>query len=155
MSKSCVNYFGHRIRYWKLLGSAIYVQGLEVILVSEMKASWYRYISECRLHADGTIRPRFGFSAVQSSCVCSAHHHHAYWRFDFDIRTAGNNRVREFNDPPLPAHRTKWHDHAFEVQRARKPARRRRWRVQNARTKEAYDIVPGPHDGVATASPDW
>ena len=60
------------------LGSAIYVQGLEVVLVSEMQAGWYRYISEWRLHADGTIRPRFGFSAVQSSCVCTAHHHHAY-----------------------------------------------------------------------------
>ena len=53
------------------LGVGIYVQRLEVVLVSEMQASWYRYVSEWRLHADGTTRPRFGFSAVQSSCVCN------------------------------------------------------------------------------------
>ena len=70
------------------LGTAIYVKGQEVVLVSEMQAGWYRYISEWRLHTDGTIRPRFGFTAVKSSCVCNVHHHHAYWRFDFDIRTA-------------------------------------------------------------------
>ena len=41
------------------LGVAIYVQGQEVVLVSEMEAGWYRYISMWRLHADGTIRPAF------------------------------------------------------------------------------------------------
>ena len=35
----------------------------EVVLVSEMEAGWYRYVSEWRLHTDGTIKPRFGFSA--------------------------------------------------------------------------------------------
>ena len=47
------------------LGVAIYLQGQEVVLVSEMQAGWYRYISMWRLHTDGTIRPRFGFSAVR------------------------------------------------------------------------------------------
>ena len=60
-------------------------------------------------HTDGTIRPRFGFAAVSSSCVCNVHHHHCYWRFDFDIETAGNNRVREFNDPPLGGG-PNWHE---------------------------------------------
>ncbi|MGH9997245.1 MAG: hypothetical protein ACRD7F_04480, partial [Nitrososphaeraceae archaeon] len=84
------------------LGVAIYINGQEVILVSEMEAGWYRYISEWRLHANGTITPRFGFTAVNtSSCVCNTHHHHAYWRFDFDIHTASNNRIREYNYPPL------------------------------------------------------
>jgi hypothetical protein len=136
------------------LGSAIYVQGLEVVLVSEMQAGWYRYISEWRLHADGTIRPRFGFSAVQSSCVCTAHHHHAYWRFDFDIRTAGNNRVREFNDPPLSGS-SNWHNKNYEIKRLRNPATSRKWRVENISTGEGYDILPGPSDGIATSSPDW
>ena len=77
-------------------------------MVSEMEAGWYRYISEWRLHTDGTIRPRFGFGAVTSLCVCTRHHHHAYWRLDFDIRTAGNNIVREFNDPPLIGS-SNWH----------------------------------------------
>lgn len=136
------------------LGVAIYVQGQEVVLVSEMEAGWYRYVSLWRLHTDGTIRPRFGFSAVQSSCVCTVHHHHAYWRLDFDIRTAANNVVREFNDPPLIGN-SNWHNKNYEIRRPRDPARKRRWRVENKSTGEAYDIVPGASDGVATAMPDW
>jgi hypothetical protein len=135
-------------------GVAIYVQGQEVVLVSEMEAGWYRYVSEWRLHADGTIRPRFGFSAVTSSCVCNVHHHHVYWRLDFDIRSPGDNVVREFNDPPL-AGSSPWHTKSFEIRRPRDPARKRRWRVENASTGEGYEVVPGPDDGVATASPDW
>lgn len=135
------------------LGVAIYVQGQEVVLVSEMEAGWYRYVSLWRLHADGTIRPRFGFSAVQSSCVCTVHHHHAYWRLDFDVRTAGNNLVREFNDPPLVGD-SNWHNKNYEIRRPRDPARKRKWRVENKSTGEAYDIVPGATDGVATAMPD-
>ena len=38
-------------------GVAIFVQGQEVVLVSELAAGWYRYISAWRFHADGTIRP--------------------------------------------------------------------------------------------------
>lgn len=136
------------------LGVGIYVQGQEVVLVSEMEAGWYRYISQWRLHTNGTIRPRFGFSAVNtSSCVCNRHHHHVYWRFDFDIRTPGNNIVREFNDPPIIGN-SKWHTKQFEIRRPRDPARKRKWRVENSATGEAYDIVPGPEDGVASTSPD-
>jgi Cu2+-containing amine oxidase len=135
------------------LGVAIYVQGQEVVLVSEMHAAWYRYISQWRLHANGTIRPRFGFSAVEDSCVCTTHHHHAYWRFDFDVRTPDNNLVREFNDPPLFSG-SKWHDKNYEIRRPRDPSRKRKWRVENKATGETYDIIPGPDDGIATASPD-
>lgn len=138
------------------LGVAIYVQGLEVVLVSEMQAGWYRYISEWRLHADGTIRPRFGFSGVTNSCICTRHHHHAYWRLDFDIRTPGNNVVREFNDPCLPFFcPSNWHTKSFEIKRFRDYGRKRKWRVENTMTGEGYEIIPGPDDGVATASPDW
>ena len=136
------------------LGVAIYVQGQEVVLVSEMEAGWYRYVSMWRLHTDGTISPRFGFSAVTSSCVCNIHHHHCYWRLDFDIRTASNNVVREFNDPPIIAG-TNWHDKNYEIRRPRDPAHKRKWRVENKSTGEAYDIIPGGNDGVATTSTDW
>jgi hypothetical protein len=136
------------------LGVAIYVQGQEVVLVSEMEAGWYRYVSEWRLHADGTVKPRFGFGATTSSCVCTRHHHHAYWRLDFDIRTVGRNRVSEFNDPVLVGS-SNWHVKRYETQRPRNYGRKRRWRVENLDTREAYDIVPGHDDGVATASPDW
>jgi hypothetical protein len=136
------------------LGVGIYVKGQEVVLVSEMEAGWYRYVSMWRLHTDGTIRPRFGFSAVDSSsCVCNRHHHHVYWRFDFDIRTPGNNIVREFNDPPIIGN-SKWHTKQFEIRRPRDPSHNRKWRVENSQTGEAYDIIPGPEDGQAAKSPD-
>ena len=136
------------------LGVGIYVQGQEVVLVSEMQAAWYRYVSEWRLHADGTIRPRFGFAAVQDSCVCNRHHHHAYWRFDFDINTPGNNSVSEFNDPPIIGG-SNWHTKQYEIKRPRDPARSRKWRVVDAASGAGYEIVPSVDDGLATQSPDW
>lgn len=136
------------------LGVAIYVDGQDVVLVSEMEAGWYRYVSQWRLRADGSIFPRLGFAATASPCVCNVHHHHAYWRFDFDIVTAGNNRVLEFNDPPLVGGAS-WHEKRFEIARPRDPARKRRWRVENRASGAAYDIVPRSEDGVAAQQPDW
>ena len=137
-------------------GVAIYVSGQEVVLVSEMEAGWYRYISEWRLATDGRIRARFGFSATQNSCVCYVHNHHVYWRFDFDIRTAGSNRVREYNNPCLPAFcPSNWHDKVYEISRPRDPTLKRKWRIDNTISGDAYDLVPGPNDGVAAAFPDW
>ena len=130
------------------LGTAIYVDGLEVVLVCELEAGWYRYVSEWRLHADGSIKPRFAFDAVSSSCVCNKHHHHVYWRLDFDIRTAGSNRVLEFNDPPLTGTR-KWQVLPYEGMRLRAPANKRRWRVEQAGSGAGYEIVPGPNDSTA------
>jgi hypothetical protein len=132
------------------LGVAIYRQGQEVVVVSEMEAGWYRYISRWRLHDNGTIRPRFGFSAVRNSCVCERHHHHVYWRFDFDIGSAANNVVREFNSPPIfPPNN--WHTFQFEAKRPRNPQRSRRWQVRNSQTGDAYDLIPGAGDGAADA----
>lgn len=136
------------------LGVGVYVAGQEVVLVSEMEAGWYRYVIQWRLHANGTIAPRFGFAATDSPCVCHVHHHHAYWRFDFDIVSPGKNRVLEFNNPPLSGS-NKWHDKHFEISRPRDPSRNRRWRVQHAPSGAAYDIVPGSEDGVATQQSDW
>jgi hypothetical protein len=130
------------------LGVAIYVQGQEVVLVSEMQAGWYRYVSEWRLHADGTIRPRFGFDATASSCVCIRHHHHVYWRLDFDIQSAGRNVITEFNDPPIVSG-SNWHTKAYEIGRLRDPSRKRRWRVTHSPSGRAYEIVPGANDGTA------
>jgi hypothetical protein len=134
------------------LGVAIYRQGSEVVLVSEMQAGWYRYISEWRLDIDGTIRPRFGFSAVRDSCVCDRHHHHAYWRFDLDIGTPGNNRVLEFFKR---RRRSKWNKIKRESKRFRDPRTQRKWRVENISTGQAYEIIPGPNDGIAKKSPFW
>jgi hypothetical protein len=61
--------------------------------------------------------------------------------------------VREFNDPPLFGS-SHWHDKLFEIRRPRDYARKRRWRVENTRTREAYDIVRARRTAVATAHPD-
>jgi len=131
------------------LGVAVYVDGDEVVLVSEMEAGWYRYVSQWRLDADGTIRPRFGFGAVEDSCVCNLHHHHVYWRLNFDVATGAHNDVGEFNDPPLSPGASKWHSLPHEVRRLNRPSHKRRWRVKNRVTDEAYTLVPGPSDGKA------
>jgi len=130
-------------------GVAIYVQGQEVVLASELKAGWYRYISEWRLHTDGTIRPRFGFAAAANSCTCTAHHHHVYWRLDFDIVTPWNNVIEEFNDPPIIGS-ANWHTKSYEIRRPRDAGHHRYWRVTNASTGEGYTIEPGANDGNQT-----
>jgi hypothetical protein len=92
------------------LGVAVYVDvgEQEVVLVSEMEAGWYRYISEWRLHVNGTIKPRFGFGPVNNSCVCNAHHHHhVYWRLNFDVGNSKKNIVEEYNNPPLAGRQAK------------------------------------------------
>lgn len=77
-----------------------------------------------RLHADGTIRPRFGFDAVNSSCVCNPHHHHVYWRLNFDVDCSKNNTVEEYNDPPLAGSSSHWHVHKYEIKRLRDPTQK-------------------------------
>jgi hypothetical protein len=129
-------------------GVAIFVQGQEVVLVSELQAGWYRYISQWRFHADGTIRPRFGFAATNNPCTCNDHHHHAYWRLDFDIRTAGNNVVEEYNNPPIIGG-SNWHTKRYEIRRPRDAARSRHWRIRNLATGEAYLLIPGANDGAS------
>jgi hypothetical protein len=129
-------------------GVAVFETNCELILTSEMEAGWYRYIQEWRFHLDGTIRPRFKFTAVSNSCVCKVHVHHCYWRLDFDIVTAGNNLVQEYNNPPIIPN-TNWHKKEFEIKRFRDYGRHRKWRVSNTQTGDAYDINPGPTDGVA------
>ncbi len=132
-------------------GVAITETECELVLTTEMEAGWYRYIQEWRFHIDGTIRPRFKFAAATNSCVCNVHTHHCYWRFDFDIRTAGNNLVQEYNNPPIIPN-TNWHKKVYEIKRFRDYGRQRKWRVSNTQSGEAYDIIPGPTDGIADAA---
>jgi hypothetical protein len=68
------------------LGVAIYEHpDGSLRLLSQLRAGWYRYIPEWRFYPDGRIMPLFRFGGVSNSCVCNVHHHHAYWRLDFDI----------------------------------------------------------------------
>ena len=129
-------------------GVAIWVEGQEVVLVSEMDAGWYRYISKWRLHTNGTIKPQFGFSAVSNSCTCQLHFHNCYWRLDFDIAGAGDDTIQEFNDPPLGS--SNWHAKTYERMRFRDGGRQRRWRVRDSGGR-SYTLIPGANDGTADA----
>jgi hypothetical protein len=131
-------------------GVAIYVEGQEVVLVSELSAGWYRYISMWRFHSDGTVRPRFGFAAANNPCTCKDHHHHVYWRLDFDIRSASNNVVEEYNNPILVGS-SNWHTKRYEIRRSRDASRNRHWRIRNLHTNEGYKLIPGATDGAADA----
>lgn len=126
-------------------GVAIYTQdvgfGQEVVMVTEMNASWYRYIMEWRFAADGTIRPRFGFGATQNPCVCLAHYHNVYWRFDFDVVTP-NNRIfiaERGRKSPRPV--------SNERAELRNYATNKNILIQNAGGNEAYRLVPNLTDG--------
>ena len=130
------------------LGVAVYVDGQEVILVSEMEAGWYRYISQWRFDANGSIKPRFGFAAVDSSCVCNPHHHHVYWRLNFDTGDSKKNVVEEYNDPPISGS-SNWHIIKYEKMRPRNALRKRKWRIRKPETDKGYMIIPGHNDGIA------
>ena len=128
-------------------GVAVYTQGTELVLVTELNAGWYRYIHEWRLDSDGTIRPRYGFGATASSCVCSIHHHHVYWRFDFDINTPDKNGVFPvvegawWQPPPIA---TEGQFYRLQGTNA--------WLVKNLASGDGYKIVPG-NDGTAFNDP--
>ncbi|MGB8507490.1 MAG: hypothetical protein WCD76_03715 [Pyrinomonadaceae bacterium] len=132
-------------------GIAYYTQGDATILVSEMSAGWYRYISEWGFHADGTISPRFGMGATANSCTCNGHHHHAYWRFDFDIDGSSPNRVLESSEnstggitlKPLPL----YIPITTEAKRYRKNLLP--YVVDNPVTRHSYQIRPNFNDGTA------
>lgn len=129
-------------------GVALWLDGDELVVVSQLRSGWYRWVSEWRLHAGGTIRPRFGSAAGHNACTCHPHVHHAYWRLDFDILGPDSNVVQEHNDPPILG-TGNWHTVRYEVGRQRDPGHGRYWRVRNTRASQGYSIVPGPTDGVA------
>jgi hypothetical protein len=128
-------------------GIAFYNKDDSVILVSEMAAGWYRYISEWGFGRDGTIRPRFGMGATINSCTCNGHVHHAYWRFDFDIDNSSPNRILEERSNaiiPLPG----GNNINTELKRYR-DKKGLYWVVENPNTHDAYKIVPNVNDGTA------
>lgn len=132
-------------------GVALWVDGEELVIVSQLSAGPYRYVNEWRLAADGTIRPRLGFSSGSNPTTCAPHVHHAYWRLDFDILAPGSNVLREYNDPPIRGE-TRWHLMRFEVKRRRDPAHGRFWRIRHDRDGREYSVMPGPADGTASSA---
>jgi hypothetical protein len=152
-------------------GIAYYKSGDQVILVSEMSAGWYRYISEWGFHEDGRISPRFGMGATANSCTCNGHVHHAYWRLDFDIDGNTPNRITEGDGRIRPAAADTDHkmdlgkmiqkmgqeatpqrpifspNYTTEVKRYRDKTSS--WLIKNPATGRTYQLLPNDNDGTA------
>jgi Copper amine oxidase, enzyme domain len=59
-----------------------------------MAAGWYRYYMAYTFFADGTIKPRIGFTTNGTNPHADKlHFHNAYFRFDFDIEGAANDVI--------------------------------------------------------------
>jgi hypothetical protein len=131
-------------------GVALWLDGDDLVVLSQVEAGWHRYVSEWRLSADGRIRPRMRFGAVRNPATGRPHVHHAYWRLDFDVPDALNNAVQEFNDPPVMGF-GRLQTVRYETRRPRSAANQRSWQVRDDRFGRAYVLVPGAEDGEATA----
>jgi hypothetical protein len=115
-----------------------------LILTSQMSAGWYRYVMKWTFRHDGTIEPRFEFTAVENPCVYKPHHHHVYWRLDFDVDGALDNVIEEYDFP-----KKAWIPLQIEASRMNDFAQHRKWRVRNKGTNRGYEVIPGANDGVA------
>lgn len=122
-------------------GVAVFTEGNETVLTSEMESGWYRYKNEYRFGEDGTIRPSWGFGAVQASCVCNAHQHHGFWRMDFELGDGKHNQVQYFDgrEWKIVNRESKFfHDSPKKL-----------WRIVDVESGRGYEITPGQQDGTA------
>jgi hypothetical protein len=124
-------------------GVAVEKGATKLVLTTQMQAGWYRYIQKWTFYLDGTIEPRFGFTAITDYCTSKPHNHHVYWRFDFDIDGAANDaiEVRNFLWTLVPK----------ETSDNYAPKAFRTWRVRDKSSGRGYQVTPGPADGVADA----
>ncbi|MEO7166242.1 MAG: hypothetical protein ABI016_04320 [Chthoniobacterales bacterium] len=125
-------------------GVAVYREGNEVVLVTEMEAGWYRYVHEWRFDLNGTIHPRFGFGGTANSCTCFGHTHHVYFRFDFDVDGTAN----QIFELPLGARPDRVGNRiASERKLSRNGSAAKYYRIRGGR--RSYYLYPGPNDGMA------
>ncbi|HJQ96737.1 MAG TPA: hypothetical protein VJ826_00410, partial [Candidatus Polarisedimenticolaceae bacterium] len=138
-------------------GIAIYDEGDSLWLIAETNAGWYRYVMEWRFHLDGTIDPIFGFGATSNSCTCLAHHHHAYWRFEWAVDAVSDgttdNPATGINtiERRRPGTQNVYDPVTTETMFQRDPAdpAKDTFRVRNPQTGYGYLIEPGELDGSA------
>jgi hypothetical protein len=127
-------------------GVAIYREGSEVVLLTEMEAGWYRYVNEWRFDANGTIKPRYGFGATVNSCTCLTHDHHAYWRLDMDVDGTANS-IYDLEVAARTSNRYLPTATETKTVRAGNPAHY--LSIRNPATGRSYSLTPGAKDGAA------
>jgi hypothetical protein len=115
-----------------------------LILTTQLRAGWYRYVHTWTFFLDGTLQPGFRFTAVDNPCTPLAHYHNVYWRLDFDLEGSANDAVDEYDAGT-------WRPMITEAQRLRSPATGRTWRVRDKVTGSGYEVIPAPEEDVADA----
>lgn len=121
-------------------GVAVQKLADRLVISSQLKAGWYRYIHEWTFFADGTIAPRMYFTAVANACTGLAHRHNAYWRFDVDLGDSANDVIEESSGgmwAPLG-----------EASR-KKDTVQPKWRVRDRLSNHAVELTTGGGDNLA------
>lgn len=113
----------------------------KLVLTTQMRAGWYRYIMKWSFYPNGNIEPRFGFTAVTNYCTTKPHTHHAYWRWDFDINGSSDDRIDVYNNGT-------WSTLNVEANAIRNNTGKK-WRVMDHATNRGFEVVPQQIDGIA------
>ncbi len=117
-------------------GVAVEKKPNELILTTHMQAGWYRYKMTWTFLPNGTIIPFFGYASVPAYCVTLTHHHHNFWRLDFDINGADHDNVAETNAGVSPlAIQTETTRNWVDANTA--------WEIRDSKTKLGYRLLPG------------
>jgi hypothetical protein len=123
-------------------GVAAETSGDPLVLTTQMAAGWYRYVMRWKFYMDGRVQPWFGYAAVFSGCISSAHTHHNYWRLDFDIDGAKNDTIQKGSPLGLPGRPDMQEMVGAEQSQLIKPSYN--WSVSDLVSKRGYRVVPGP-----------
>jgi hypothetical protein len=133
-------------------GVAIFEDESGVHLVSEMMAGWYRYVSRWTFTDNGILKCRFGFAAVNDTCVCNRHHHHAYWRFQFNMKNMESHFVTRVENA---GGNENIHPVMFETTLSRDKNPPDQIQIQPGDLSINCRIRHGADDGSAIKMPDW
>jgi hypothetical protein len=116
--------------------------GTYVELSTQYNAAWYQYSSRFRLYADGSFEPEFGFGNSNGTNNNITHWHHNYWRLDFDIEGAENDRILENGVVQALEFATRRCDPSTSPSCAQE----RRWRIEDRVTGRGFELNPADAD---------
>ncbi|MDB5934593.1 MAG: hypothetical protein JWQ01_1937 [Massilia sp.] len=116
--------------------SGVAVQKLldRLVITTQLRAGWYRYIHQWTFFADGSIEPRIFFTAVANACTNLAHHHNGYWRFDVDLGDPANDVIEESNGGVWAA---------LNESSRKKDTTQPKWRVRDKATNNMVEFSTG------------